>query len=125
MERTQPCLAQGGPTQSAPIAEATGAHIYIANVGGPEPIVPGGSAASNGSTWGTAPSMNQRIGPAQSALLNNYAAATLQMMLTAEATLGGYANSIADLAARMQNDLDSAYRLQFDSTPEDQDIGIP
>ncbi len=118
-------LINGGPTQLTPIAEAIGAHIYIANVGGPEPIVPGGSAAATASTWGTVPSMNQRISPAQTGALNYYAAATSQVMLTAEATLGGFANSISDLAAKMQGDLDSAYRLQFELTPEDQDIGIP
>lgn len=121
----QGLLVIGGPAQLSPIAQAIGAHIYIANVGGPEPIVPGGSAASGASTWGTAPSMNQRISPAQTAALNYYAAQTSQMLLTAEATLGGASNSIAELAAKMQNDLDSAYQLQFDMTPDDQDQGIP
>ncbi len=118
-------LVDGGPAQLTPIAQVIGAHIYIANVGGPEPIIPGGSAASTASDWGTRPSMNQRIDPAQTNALNYYAAMTSQMLLTAEATLGGSADSIAELAARMQDDLDSAYHLQFEMTPEDQDQGIP
>ncbi len=109
-------LAEGGPAELTPIAEAIGAHIYIANVGGPDPIVPGGDAASMGSTWGTTPSMHQQISPALTGALNQYAAATSQMILTAQQTLGGFSNSISELAAKMQLDLDGAYHIQFDLT---------
>jgi hypothetical protein len=118
-------LAQGSPADLTPIAQEIGAHIYIANVGGPEPIIPGGDAASTAATWGTKPSMHQQISRALIGALNHYAAVNSQMMLTAQATLGGFSNSIPQLAAQMQRDLDDAYHIQFDLTPNDQDIGIP
>lgn len=118
-------LAEGSPADLTPIARAIGAHIYIANVGGPEPIVPDGDAASMAAIWGTKPSMHQQISPALIRALNHSAALNSQMMLTAQATLGGFSNSISSLAAQMQRDLDDAYHIQFDLTPNDQDIGIP
>jgi hypothetical protein len=118
-------LAEGGPADLTPIAAAVGAHIYIANVGGPDTIIPGGDAASIGATWGTTPSMHQQISPALTGALSQYAAAASQMMLTAQETLGGFSNSISELAAKMQRDLDGAYHIQFDLTANDQDIGIP
>ena len=121
--------------QMKPIAQQIGAQMYIANVGGPEPILPGGDAAGLGGLVhyvpnmqqlnGTLPSGNQVIPQAQTAALAQAAAQTSQMMQIADATLGGFSNSIATLATQMQQDIDGATVLQFDMTPEDQDIGVP
>ncbi len=128
-------LANDGPLQLMPIAQQIGAQMYIANVGGPEPILPGGDAAGLGGLVhyvpnmqqlnGTLPSGNQVIPQAQTAALAQAAAQTSQMMQIADATLGGFSNSIATLATQMQQDIDGATVLQFDMTPEDQDIGVP
>jgi hypothetical protein len=127
-------ISNNGPVDLMPIASRVGAQIYIANVGGPDAIVPEGDAAGPNSVAnyipnmqqlnGTTPSSHQRINPAQTAALAHAAAYTSQMQQVAGDTLGGFSNSVATLAGKMQQDLDSAYQLQFDMTPEDQDRGF-
>ncbi len=128
-------LANDGPESLIGVAQHVGAHIYIANVGGPEPIIPGGSAAehqaaqivSAGGTLqlGSDPAANMHLDPRQAAALNYYAYRSSAMMQTAGATLGGFANSLKDLAAQIHRDLDWNYSLDFDLTPEDTDRGYP
>lgn len=128
-------LAQDGPESLIGVAEHVGAHIYIANVGGPEPVIPGGSAAEHQPAQivggddtlqlGSVPSANLQMDPRQVAALNYYAFRTSAMMQTAGATLGGFANSLNDLAAQIHRDLDWNYSLDFDLTPEDTDRGYP
>jgi hypothetical protein len=128
-------LAQDGPESLIGVAQHIGAHIYIANVGGPEPIIPGGNAADhepaqfvgpNGELeLGRRPSDNNQVDSRQVAALNYYAYRTSAMMQTAGATLGGFANSLNDLAAQIHRDLDWNYSLDFDLTPEDTDRGYP
>jgi len=66
-----------------------------------------------------------QVDPAMIASLSNSAYRTSQMMQTAAATLGGFANSLNDLARQIHRDLDGGYALDFDMTAEDQDHGIP
>ncbi|MGI8773354.1 MAG: hypothetical protein ACR2JE_18170 [Acidobacteriaceae bacterium] len=128
-------LANDGPESLIGVAQHIGAHIYIANVGGPEPIIPGGNAAEHQPAQvvggndtlqlGSVPSANMQMDPRQTAALNYYAYRTSTMMQTAGATLGGFANSLNDLAAQIHRDLDWNYSLDFDLTPEDSDRGYP
>jgi hypothetical protein len=66
-----------------------------------------------------------QIDPAMDLALARSAYRTSQMMLTAAATNGGFANSLKDLGAMIHRDLDGGYSLDFDMTAEDQDHGIP
>jgi hypothetical protein len=127
-------FAHNGPESLTAIAQTIGAHIYIANVSGPEVYIPGGGAADDhpaqvntpgGPLLGTTPSYHQQVDPQMTAALNYYAYRTSMMMQTASDTLGGYANSLGDLAAKIHSDLDGNYTLDFDMTPEDTDKGIP
>ncbi len=127
-------LAHDGPADLVPVAQHIGAHIYIANVGGPEVLVPGGDAAHDqpaqvntmgGPRLGSTPSQNMRIDPRQTAALNRFAYSNSLMMQTAADTLGGFSNSLKDLAAQIHRDLDGNYSMDFDLTPEDRDQGIP
>ena len=127
-------LSHDGPESLTGIAQHIGAHIYIANVGGPDAYVPGGSAAQNqpaqintatGPQLGTTPSYHMQVDPKQTAALNSFAYHASMMMQTAADTHGGYANSLNDLAGIIHHDLDGIYSLDFDLTPQDQDHGIP
>jgi hypothetical protein len=130
-------FAHDGPEALIDVAKHVGAHIYVANVGGPEAFVPGGGAAehrpaqvnvpssSGGPQLGTAPSMHMQFDPQLSNALANSAARTSLMMQTAESTLGGFSNSLDDLAAQIHRDLDETYSLYFDMTPADRDHGVP
>ena len=128
-------LANDGPETLTDIARHLGAHIYVANVGGPEVLIPGGEAAdahpaqinrgAQAPLLGTVPSANNQVDPRQIAALNNFAYRASQMMQTAQATLGGFSNSLSDLAAQIHHDLDGNYSLEFDLSPEDLDRGIP
>ena len=128
-------LSHDGPEALASIAKHIGAHIYIANVGGPEVLVPGGDAAAdrpgqvngggNGPLLGTRPSFHMQIDPRDSAAMDYFAYRTSVMMQTARDTLGGFSNSLSDLAGYIHRDLDENYSLTFDLTAKDRDIGIP
>jgi hypothetical protein len=127
-------FAHNGPESLTAIAQTIGAHIYIANVGGPEVYIPGGGAAEDhpaqintpgGPLLGTTPSYHQQVDPQMIAALNYYAYRTSMMMQTASDTLGGYANSLSDLAGKIHSDLDGNYALDFDMTAEDTDKGVP
>ncbi len=130
-------LAHAGPEDLTGVAQRIGAHIYIGNVGGPDAFVPGGDAAAdqpgqiNGTSsggvpqLGTSPSYHMQVDPAMIASLSNSAYRTSQMMQTADATYGGFANSLNELARQIHRDLDGGYALDFDMTPADQDHGIP
>lgn len=128
-------LAHDGPESLTEAAKHIGGHIYIANVGGPEVLVPGGEAAQDHPAqinqgagpplMGTAPSYHMQIDPNQTAALNYFAYRNSQMMQTAATTLGGFANSLNDLAGQIHHNLDGNYSLDFDMTPEDRDRGVP
>jgi hypothetical protein len=128
-------LSHDGPEALTSIAKHIGAHIYIANVGGPEALVPGGGAAAdrpaqvNGGgtapTLGTRPSFHMQVDPRDSAAMDYFAYRTSIMMQTAQDTLGGFSNSLSDLARYIHRDLDENYFLTFDLTAKDRDIGIP
>ncbi|HTW47317.1 MAG TPA: hypothetical protein VMD92_05170 [Acidobacteriaceae bacterium] len=136
--RNDQVLEHCGPEFLTGVAQRVGAHIYIGNVGGPDVIVPGGDAAEDqpgqingvpitggGPQLGTVPSYHMQIDPSMTAALSNSAYRTSQMMETAAATYGGFANSLNDLARQIHRDLDGGYALDFDMTPEDQDHGVP
>ncbi len=116
-------LEHAGPEALLPVAQHIGAHIYIGDVGGPEPIIPGGDASTDLS-WAR-PSYHMQVDPAMNASLAYSAYRAWQMMQTAGATFGGFANSLDDLAKQIHRDLDGGYSLDFDMTPEDQDHGVP
>jgi len=127
-------LEHADPVALIPVAQRIGAHIYIGNVGGPDVFIPGGEAATTGPAQintrsgpqlGSTPSSHMQIDPAFANFLFKSAARTSLMMQTADATNGGFANSLNDLAAMIHRDLDGGYSLDFDMTPEDQDHGIP
>jgi hypothetical protein len=130
-------FAHDGPEALVDVAKHVGAHIYVANVGGPEAFVPGGGAAEDGPAQvnvpssnggpqlGTAPSMHMKFDPRLSNALANSAARTSLMMQTADSTLGGFSNSLDELAAQIHRDLDETYSLYFDMTPADRDHGVP
>jgi hypothetical protein len=127
-------LAHDGPEDLTPAAQRIGAHVYIANVGGPDTLVPLGDAAEDQAAQrntpgdpvlGSTPSYHMQVDPRETAALNGFAYRTSEMMQTAAATLGGFANSLNDLAAQIHHDLDGNYSLDFDLTPEDRDRGIP
>lgn len=118
-------LTHDGPESLAGIAQRIGAHIYIANVGGPEALVPLGAAGDATSMAGTRPSYHMQVDPEDTAALNTFAYHNSLMMQTAADTLGGFANSLDELARQIHHDLDGTYSLDFDLTPEDRDHGIP
>jgi hypothetical protein len=127
-------LEHAGPEALTGVAQHIGAHIYIGNVGGPDAFVPGGEASATGPAQintpggpqlGTLPSSHMYFDPAFANFLSYSAFRTSQMMETADATFGGFANSLNDLARQIHRDLDGGYSLDFDMTPEDQDHGIP
>lgn len=100
-------LAHDGPESLVQIAEHIGAHIYIANVGGPEVDVPGGDASGDRPASG------------------NFSYRAFAMMQTAKDTMGGFSNSLKDLAGYIHRDLDENYSLTFEMTDADRDKGIP
>ena len=127
-------LAHDGPASLVPAARRIGAHIYIANVGGPDTFVPGGDASQeqysplNMSDTDAIMSANAPGSLPYSLWMDpqltasrSFAYRTSQMMQTADQTLGGFSNSFKDLAAQIHRDLDNNYSLDFDLTPEDQD----
>ncbi|WP_353064609.1 hypothetical protein RBB77_02435 [Tunturibacter psychrotolerans] len=130
-------FAHDGPEALVDVAKHVGAHIYVANVGGPEAFVPAGGAAEDrpaqmnvpssngGPQLGTAPSMHMKFDPRLNNALANSAARTSLMMQTADSTLGGFANSLDALAAQLHRDLDETYSLNFDMTAADRDHGVP
>ena len=129
-------LSHIGPESLIEDAQHIGAHIYVANVGGPQVIVPGGVAAQDqvaqvnprggsGPLLGSAPSTNMQVDPRQSNALGDIAYSNSLMMQSAANTMGGFSNSIKDLAAQIHHDLDGNYSLDFDLTPADRDRGIP
>jgi hypothetical protein len=130
-------FAHDGPEALVDVAKHVGAHIYVANVGGPEAFVPAGGAAEDrpaqmnvpstngGPQLGTAPSMHMKFDPRLNNALANSAARTSLMMQTAESTLGGFSNSLDELAAQIHRDLDETYSLYFDMTATDRDHGVP
>jgi hypothetical protein len=130
-------LAHDGPDSLVRAARQIGAHIYIANVGGPDTLVPGGDVSQdeqsqvNMSDPNTIVSGNVPVGVPDSMRMDSQLSAihsvqdrTSQMMRTAASTLGGFSNSFKDLAAQIHRDLDNNYSLDFDLTPEDQDRGL-
>jgi hypothetical protein len=128
-------LEHDGPEALTGVAQHIGAHIYIGNVGGPDAIVPGGDAAKdtpaqlnvggNGPVMGTTMESHMQVDPGMKAALASSAYRASQMMQTADATYGGFANSLNDLAHQIHRDLDGGYALDFDMTAADQDHGIP
>jgi len=100
-------LAHDGPESLVHIAEHIGAHIYVANVGGPEVDVPGGDASGDRPASG------------------NFSYRSYAMMQTARDTMGGFSNSLKDLAGYIHRDLDENYSLTFEMTDADRDKGIP
>jgi len=130
-------FAHDGPEALVDVAKHVGAHIYVANVGGPEAFVPAGGAAEDrpaqvnlpsangGPQLGTAPSAHMKFDPRLNNALANSAARTSLMLQTADATLGGFANSLDELAAQIHRDLDETYSLNFDMTAADRDHGVP
>jgi hypothetical protein len=116
-------LAHDGPEALTGVAQHIGAHIYIGNVGGPDPIIPGGDATTDLS--GARPSQHMHVEQSFNDAISNSAYRASQMMQTADATYGGFANSLNDLARQIHRDLDGGYALDFEMTPEDQDHGIP
>lgn len=114
-------LADGEPACLVPIAQNIGAHIYIANAGGPDVLVPGGDASSSGHI-GVSPSFYLR----QQFIASSYFAYRSALMRqTADETFGGFANSLKDLAAQIHHNLDDNYSLIFDLTARDRDKGVP
>ena len=127
-------LSHEGPESLTHIALDIGAHIYIANVGGPEVAVPGGDAAEDrpgqvntpgGPLLGSRPSDHMQVDPRLSAQLDYFAYRNSVMMMTAKDTLGGFSNSLKDLAGYIHRDLDENYAFTFEMTAKDRDIGIP
>jgi hypothetical protein len=116
-------LEHAGPEALTGVAQHIGAHIYIGNVGGPDPIIPGGDATTDLS--GARPSQHMHVEQSFNDAVSNSAYRASQMMQTADATYGGFANSLNDLARQIHRDLDGGYALDFDMTPADQDHGIP
>jgi hypothetical protein len=116
-------LEHAGPEALTTVAQHIGAHIYIGDFAGPEPIIPGGDASTDLS-WAR-PSYHMQVDPAMISSLAQSAYRASQMMQTADATFGGFANSLNDLARQIHRDLDGGYSLDFDMTPEDQDHGVP
>ncbi len=106
-------LAQDGPASLVNIAQQSGAHIYVANVGGPEVLVPGGDASSSGRGFNL------------TSALNHLAFSTSLVMQTAQDTFGGFSNSLSELAGKIDHDLQGNYRIDFDLIAEDTDRGAP
>ena len=119
-------LAHDGPEALAGMTLAVGGHIYIANVGGPEAIVPYGSASQDSAAQGRNPFSRQ---PGVAVQLSAAATAaqyrTSVVMQTAKDTMGGFSNSFSDLAGHIHRDLDENYLLTFDMTAADRDKGTP
>jgi dienelactone hydrolase len=128
-------LADDGPASVEYAARHIGAHVYIANVGGPDTFIPGGDADNHSDAFDSIDQNQPAFGSMgydpyleidpQTAALNSFAYRTSQMMQTATNTLGGFSNSFKDLAAKIDHDLVGNYSLDFDLTPEDQDRGSP
>jgi hypothetical protein len=126
-------LAQDGPATLVPTARRIGAHIYIANFGGPDAPLPGGDVSQDGyeinfadpnalvraTASGSLPTpiwMDPQLAASRS-----FSFRTSQMMQIAAQTRGGFSNSFKDLAAQIHRDLDNNYTLVYDLTPEEQD----
>lgn len=117
-------LAHDGPEALEGMTLAVGGHIYVANVGGPDVIVPGGDASQGGGTGGglsARASLNRQWNAASTNALYK----TSMMMQSAQDTLGGFSNSLTTLAGYIHRDLDENYLLTFDMTPADRDKGTP
>lgn len=104
-------LSHCGPASLVDVANHIGAHIYIANVGGPEPLEPSGDI-SKPYTSQLSSYFNQI------SALNFFAYNSSLVMQTAEETHGGFSNSLNDLAGQIHRDLDGNYTLEFDLTTE-------
>ena len=57
--------------------------------------------------------------------LNYFAYRSSLVRQTAQDTMGGFSNSMKDLAGQIHHDLDNDYTLTFDLTPADREIGVP
>jgi hypothetical protein len=111
-------LAHCGPESLVDVSSQIGAHIYIANVGGPETLEPSGDIS--------APYTSQLFTYFnQIAAMNSFAYNNSLVMQSAEETHGGFANSLNELATQIHRDFDGNYALEFDLTPQDQDKGVP
>jgi hypothetical protein len=115
-------LANDEPQCLVDIAQSIGAHIYIANSGGPDVSGPVGDASAHGPITGGSPNFYLRQQFAQSTF---FAFRASSMRQTAEQTFGGFANSLRDLAAQIHHNLDDNYALTFDLTASDRDKGVP
>jgi hypothetical protein len=118
-------LAHDGPDALEGMTLAIGGHIYVANVGGPDVIVPGGEAAQDrsaqsGNLFGRL-NVNRQL--SASGAMAQYR--TSVMMQTAQDTMGGFSNSLSTLAGYIHRDLDENYLLTFDMTAADRDKGTP
>jgi len=118
-------LAHDGPEALEGMTLAIGGHIYIANVGGPDVIVPGGSAAQDSAAQGANLFARQSINRQLSAASSLAQYRTSVMMQTAKDTVGGFSNSLSTLAGYIHRDLDENYLLTFDMTAADRDKGTP
>lgn len=119
-------LAHDGPEALEGMTLAIGGHIYVANVSGPEVIVPYGSASQDSAAQGR----NLFRGPISVATQLSAAATVAQyrtsvVMQTAKDTMGGFSNSLSTLAGYIHRDLDENYLLTFDMTAADRDKGTP
>ncbi len=119
-------LAHDGPEALTGMTMAIGGHIYVANVSGPDVIVPYGSASQDSAAQGR----NLFRGPIGVAAQLSAAGAVAQyrtsvVMQTAKDTMGGFSNSFRDLAGYIHRDLDENYLLTFDMTAADRDKGTP
>ncbi len=138
-------IEDDGPEVLTPVAMAIGAHIYIANVGGPDVLVPGGDASNSGLAT-LSPNVAELIGPGfrnpyllgspntpayilssgrEIATLNYFAYRGSLSRQTAAETFGGLSNSLTTLTGQIHHDLDNNYAITFDLTPADRDKGTP
>ena len=138
-------IEDDGPEVLTPVAMAIGAHIYIANVGGPDVLVPGGDASNSGLAT-LSPNVAELIGPGfrnpytlgspntpsyvltsgrQIATLNYFAYRGSLSRQTAADTFGGLSNSLTTLTGQIHHDLDNNYAITFELTAADRDKGTP
>ena len=125
MEEGRKPLSNAGPESLVYMAISAGAHIYIADVSGPGVLVPGGDASTG--------EIPEQVGPVpydlqrrtQFAELQHFAYRAAVMQMTARDTLGGFANSVTELAGKMERDVEVNYSLRFALTAADRDNGVP
>jgi hypothetical protein len=115
-------LANDEPQCLVGIAQSIGAHIYIANSGGPDISIVGGDASTHGAIRGGSPAFYLRQ---QFAASTYFAYRASTMRQTAQETFGGFSNTLQDLASQIHHNLDDNYALTFDLTAHDRDKGVP